>query len=253
MQGYDLLMLGVMAIAIFRGYSKGLAWQLSSIASIAVSYFVAYRFKDVVTPMIDMPDPWRGMVAMMALFVGSSLVIWLIFQSVRGAIEKAKLKEFDQQLGAIFGGVKGAVWCTVITLVALTFMSQDMSQQIVNSNSGGYIARLLAKSKRIVPGEVQQLLQPYIQQAEQKLQDRLDDTEAGADDLWNQPMYDSQSPYPQSTYPQLPYSQSQPRFESQPTYPSSNAPTNPPNEQPWYNQAEKSPDPLSEFSTNGWK
>ncbi len=246
MQGYDLLMLGVMAIAIFRGYSKGLAWQLSSIASIAVSYFVAYRFKDVLTPMIDMPDPWRGMIAMMALFIGSSLVIWLIFQSIRGAIEKAKLKEFDQQLGAIFGGVKGAIWCTVITLIALTFMSQDMSQQIVNSSSGGYIARLLSKSKRVVPGEVQQLLQPYIQHAEEKLQDRLDGTQPGTDVPWNQPVYDS-------TSPQLPYSQSQPQFESQPTYPSANPPTNRPNEQPWYNQAEKTPDPLSEFSTNGWK
>ena len=144
MQGYDLLMLGVMAIAVFRGYTKGLAWQISSIASILVSYFVAYRFKDQVATMIEMPDPWRGLVAMMALFIGTSFVIWIIFQTIRGAIEKAKLKDFDKQLGAIFGGVKGAAWCTVLTLLSLTFLGQATSQQIVNSYSGGYIARLLA-------------------------------------------------------------------------------------------------------------
>jgi len=174
MQGYDILMLGVMAVAIMRGYSKGLAWQISSIASIAASYFVAYRFKDQVTPMIDLADPWRGLVAMMILFVGTSLVIWFVFHNIRGAIEKAKLKDFDHQLGAIFGGVKGAAWCTVITIVALSFLTPGMSQQIVGSHSGGYIARLLANSKRIIPAEVQQVVQPYIQRAEEQLQDRVD-------------------------------------------------------------------------------
>ncbi len=228
MQGYDLVMIGVMAFAIFRGYSKGLAWQISSIASIAASYFVAYRFKDTVTPMIDMPDPWRGLIAMMALFIGTSLVIWLLFQSIRGAIEKAKLKEFDQQLGAIFGGVKGAAWCTVITLVALSFMSQDMSQQIVNSQSGGYIARLLASSKRIVPAEVQQVVQPYIQHAEDKLQNRSDDVTPIVGEQPNgQTGFPPQSP--QGQQPVQPY---------------------------WYNEANSNNnDPLKEFSTTNdrWK
>lgn len=172
MQGYDLVMIAVMLIAIVRGYSKGLAWQISSIASIAVSYFVAYRFRDLVAPMIKMPDPWRGTVSMLVLFVATSLVIWLLFQSIRGAIEKAKLKDFDQQLGAIFGGVKGAIWCTVITLIALTFLGQSVSDHIVNSQSGGYIARFLANSKKLMPPEVRQVIQPYIEHAESKLQER---------------------------------------------------------------------------------
>ena len=94
MQGYDILMIGVMGFAIVRGYSKGLAWQISSLASIFVSYFVAYKFKDRITPMIDLADPWRGLVGMMVLFVGTSLVIWFIFQNIRGAIEKAKFQGF---------------------------------------------------------------------------------------------------------------------------------------------------------------
>jgi len=187
MQGYDIVMLGVMVFAIFRGYVKGLAWQISSIASIVVSYFVAYRFKDRITPMIDMADPWRGLIAMMALFIGSSLIIWFIFQNIRASIEKAKLKDFDQQLGAIFGGIKGAAWCTAITLVALSFLQQGMAQQIVNSRSGGYIARLLVSSKKIIPREVQVAVQPYIQRAEQQLQQRADGTNPFTnDDGWEE-------------------------------------------------------------------
>lgn len=202
MQGYDLLMLGVMAIAIFRGYSKGLAWQISSIASIVVSYIVAYRFKDRVAQMIEMPDPWRGLVAMMALFIGSSLVIWLIFQSIRGGIEKAKLKDFDKQLGAIFGGVKGAVWCTLLTVLALSFLGQGTSQQIVDSHSGGYIARLLASSKTIMPSEFRQVVQPYLVRAESKLQGRTDPDPSTPFEIGD---FSSGNDFPASTdFPPLP-------------------------------------------------
>ncbi len=240
MQGYDILMLGVMAIAIMRGYSKGLAWQISSIASIAASYFVAYRFKDHVTPMIELADPWRGLVAMMVLFIGTSLVIWFVFHNIRGAIEKAKLKDFDHQLGAIFGGVKGAAWCTAITIVALSFLTPGMSEQIVGSRSGGYIARLLANSKRIIPAEVQQVVQPYIQRAEEQLQDRVDN--AIVQD--GQPTYQwQQVDQASSTWEQQPNQWQQPSFppaQAQPQYQPQNIET-----------YRGGTDPLREFSNNG--
>jgi len=172
MQAYDILMLGVLALATIRGYIKGLAWQISSIASILVSYIVAYRFRGRLAAHIEMPDPWRNLVAMLVLFVGTSLVIWFLFRNVKGAIEKANLRDFDQQLGAIFGAVKGAAWCTVITLFAVSLLQPDMSQQVVESRSRGYIARILASSKTIIPSQVQEVIQPYIQRAEIRLQDR---------------------------------------------------------------------------------
>lgn len=252
MQGYDILMLGVMAIAVIRGYTKGLAWQISSIASIFVSYFVAYKFKDRLTPMIELADPWRGLVAMMVLFVGTSLLIWFIFQNVKGAIEKAKFKDFDHQLGAIFGGIKGAAWCTAITIVALSFLTPGMSQQIVNSHSGGYIARLLASSKRIIPPEVQQVVQPYIQRAEDQLQTRPDGAALAQDGNplslpeWEQPVFPEQEFPTQSQQnfppPSQPSTQTFPANQTQPQiqYPPS-----------WYQQTERQP--VRDFSDGGFR
>ena len=239
MQGYDILMLGVMAIAVIRGYSKGLAWQISSIASIVLSYFVAYRFKDRLAPHLEMADPWRGLVAMMILFVGTSLVIWFIFHNIRGAIEKAKLKDFDKQLGAIFGGIKGAAWCTAITVVALTFLQPGMSQQIVGSKSGGYIARIIASSKRLIPQEVQQVVQPYIQRAEEQLQERAVQPTTGVAQDWG------------ASEPWNPGAPAQPGLgqtpQPQTTQPSSTV------DDSWFRQPSRSneQDPLSEFSNNG--
>lgn len=249
MQGYDILMLGVMAIAIMRGYSKGLAWQISSIASIAASYFVAYRFKDHVTPMIELADPWRGLVAMMILFVGTSLVIWFVFHNIRGAIEKAKLKDFDHQLGAIFGGVKGAAWCTVITIVALSFLTPGMSQQIVSSKSGGYIARLLANSKRIIPTEVQQVVQPYIQRAEDQLQDHVDGAVIQDESSypWQQLEQTSNTWLQQDQQPNQ--WQQQPEQWQQPSYPPAQAQQQFPSQN--IETYRSGTDPLQEFSNNG--
>ena len=172
MQIYDLIMLAVLALTTFRGYRKGLAWQVAALGSIVVSYFVAYRFRDQVAVYLEFPDPWRRLAAMLILYVASSLVIWLLFQTVKGAIEKAKLKDFDQQLGAIFGLVKGAGLCVVITLFAVSLLQPNMTQRIVDSRSGGYIARVLDRSESLIPPELRQVLEPYLQKAGERLQDR---------------------------------------------------------------------------------
>ena len=172
MQIYDIIMLAVLAIATFRGYRKGLAWQIASIASIVVSYFVAYRFRDQLAVHITLEDPWRRLVAMLVLYVASSLIIWFIFQNIKGAIEKAKLKDFDQQLGAIFGAVKGVAFCVVITLFSVSLLQPEMTQRIVDSRSGGYIARILDRSESLIPPELHQVLAPYLQKAEDRLQNR---------------------------------------------------------------------------------
>ncbi len=60
MQTYDIIMLVVLGIATFLGAIKGFAWQVASLASIVVSYFVAYHFRSDVAKMIHAQEPWNG-------------------------------------------------------------------------------------------------------------------------------------------------------------------------------------------------
>ena len=53
MQYYDILMLSVVLGATVWGAWKGLAWQIASLASMVVSYYVALRFRDPVAGLID--------------------------------------------------------------------------------------------------------------------------------------------------------------------------------------------------------
>jgi membrane protein required for colicin V production len=169
MQGYDFVMIGVLIGAIAWGAWKGFAWQVASTASMVLSYFVALNFRIPLSQVIKTDPPWNVFVSMLILFLGTSLVVWLCFNFVSQAIEKMKLKEFDRQVGAILGGVKGVILCVLITLFAMSLLDQQRRQAIVNSRSGMYIAQLLAKADAIMPREIRQVLAPYVDGLEQNI------------------------------------------------------------------------------------
>jgi membrane protein required for colicin V production len=169
-QPYDAIMLLVLGGCVAWGAWKGFAWQLASLASIFLSYFVALNFRNQLAQAIQLQPPLNIFAAMLALFLGCSLVVWLAFNFVSELIERVKLKEFDRQVGAVFGFLKGAVLCVIVTLFGVTLLDQRSQQQICSSRSGYYIAVLLDRLDALMPREIHQVLAPYIQEFEQKEQ-----------------------------------------------------------------------------------
>ena len=170
MQTYDIIMLIVLAATTIFGAIKGFAWQVASLASIVASYFVAYHFRNDVAKMINADPPWNLFLAMLLLYFGSSFVIWMAFRLVSTSIDKVKLREFDRHLGAGFGLVKGILFCLLITMFAMSLLGPAQQQRIANSKSGLYISRILASAGGLLPVEIKQVVGPYIQNVEQKLQ-----------------------------------------------------------------------------------
>lgn len=152
--------------AMLFGAFKGFAWQLASIASIVVSYAVAYHYREPFSQNIHAAPPWNRFLAMLILYVGTSLVIWVAFGMIGGTIDRMKLKEFDRQIGALFGLGKGAILCTLITLFAVTLFGETVQGAIVGSRSGRWIARLLDQSDAIMPEELKPVVRPYLDQFE---------------------------------------------------------------------------------------
>ncbi|HLA84026.1 MAG TPA: CvpA family protein, partial [Thermoguttaceae bacterium] len=110
MQIYDVIMLVVLVGTVLFGFFKGMAWQIASLASIALSAVVAVHFSPQLAPVISEQAPWNRYVAMLVLYLLTALVIWLVFRLVAGVIDRVKLKEFDRQVGALFGLAKGVLW-----------------------------------------------------------------------------------------------------------------------------------------------
>ena len=168
MQAYDILMVIVLVVATVWGLWKGLAWQLASLSSIVLSCFVAFQFRQPVaqflTQQLDVSQPWNVFLAMLILYLGTSMLVWVVFRYVRAFVDRVKLKEFDHQIGAIFGAAKGVVLCVIITYFAVTLVGEPQKKMIIDSRSGYYIAKLLDKSHGIMPQELHDVLHPHLHQ-----------------------------------------------------------------------------------------
>jgi membrane protein required for colicin V production len=167
-QGYDIVMLVVLLVAVLYGVWKGLAWQVASLASLFLSGFVAVHFSPSLAPYFSAQEPWNRFLAMFILYVVVSLGIWVVFRLISNAIERVKLKEFDRQMGALFGLIKGVLLTIVITFFMVT-LGEDSRQIVLKSYSGDAIARLTRHAVPILPEDIRTTYGKYIDDFEKKL------------------------------------------------------------------------------------
>lgn len=186
METYDIIMLVVLIGAMLYGAIKGFAWQLASIASIVVSYVVAYKFREPFSQSIQADPPWNRFLAMLILFVGTSLVVWVAFRMVSGTIDRMKLREFDRQIGALFGLAKGGLYCVLITLFAVTLLGDRVGSTIIASKSGRYIAMVLDRSQAVIPPEIHEIVEPYLERFDQKFNQTGQQVQPGSNGTFNQ-------------------------------------------------------------------
>ena len=166
--GYDLVMLGILAAAAVLGYFKGLVWQIAWIAGIAASSYVAIRFGGPLSPFFGQQAPWNKLIAMLALYVATSLAVWLVFRIISGAINAIHLSAFDHQLGLLLGLAKGALLCVVITFFAVT-LAPGYRDQIVASRSGRIVAEIIVRADQYLPKDVVETVDPFVKQFEDQL------------------------------------------------------------------------------------
>lgn len=169
MEPYDIVMLVVLVGATVFGAWKGMAWQLASLASFMLSYFVALRFSEPLATLFGDQAPWNRFIAMLVLYLVTSAGIWLVFRLVAAFLDRLKLREFDRQIGALFGFAKGALLCIVITFFAVS-LAPAARQRILNSRSGYYIGVVLSRADALMPQEIHQILDPYLNPLERELQ-----------------------------------------------------------------------------------
>lgn len=174
MQSYDLIMIIVLAAAALFGAWKGFVWQLASVASMVASYIVAYQFREPLaaqlTTQFQAPAPWNMFLSMLILFLGTGIAVWIGFGLIHKTIDQLKLKDFDRQIGAAVGLVKGGLICIIITFFGLMLLGDNEKKTIVNSHSGRLIAKVIHQAEPVLPREVHTVLDPYLQ----KLEDQLD-------------------------------------------------------------------------------
>ena len=169
MSFYDVVMLVVLGGAIWFGFWKGLAWQIASVAAVCVSYIVAVNFREPVSRFIQADEPWNRIGAMLVLFLGTSIVIWIMYGRIKGSIKRLELKGFDRQAGALLGAVKGALLAMVITIFSVSLLGASARNAIHTSKLGPYVIRGIDAVSGIVPAEIAQYVHPHVENFQQQI------------------------------------------------------------------------------------
>ncbi|HEY1067905.1 MAG TPA: CvpA family protein [Pirellulales bacterium] len=158
---YDVFMLVVLLTATLFGAWSGLAWQLAALASCAASWAVAMSTAKDLAPYLA-SDPVEGkFLAMLIVFLSCTGILFALLKSISSTVERVKLQEFDPQAGALFGLMKGLLYCLVVTFFATT-MNATARNQILHTRSGYYAATVMHGMKAIAPPELDALLASHL-------------------------------------------------------------------------------------------
>lgn len=147
---FDIFVIALLGVMTFWGGFRGAVSQFASILSLIVSWFVASRCYGIITPYVPLSDPWKEAVAIFILFLGITLMIRLVAKAIRGAVRQTPLKEFDRQIGALFGLAKGVLICLVVAFFAVIIGNQPR-QWVIGSQSGRILVRMISTIQKYVP------------------------------------------------------------------------------------------------------
>ncbi|MBL8830137.1 MAG: CvpA family protein [Planctomycetaceae bacterium] len=187
MQPYDIFMILILVGMTVYGLRKGMVWQVAAIASLVVSYFAALKFADTIIPFLNFQPPHLNrFVAMLIVYLAASALIWIMSRGVRNALERVQLKEFDHQVGMLFGAAKGVLYCIVITFFVVT-LSASGRDAVLKSRSGDYIARFLHAATPVMPPEMREVLGPHIDRLEHQLDPNQPQLPTTAANNWRMP------------------------------------------------------------------
>jgi uncharacterized membrane protein required for colicin V production len=158
---YDLLTLGILMYAMFRGAMKGVVWQLATIAALLMCFFFSGSLSHVVAPFIRVEEPLNKWIAMLVLYLGFSFVSFGIARVMHEAIENMRIEALDRHLGALLGLIKGAMFSMFLTFFLVT-LSHSARESIINSESGYVAAVAIDRLDPVIPGDLHALLEPYL-------------------------------------------------------------------------------------------
>jgi membrane protein required for colicin V production len=161
---YDVAVLAVLGYSVFRGARKGIVWQLAVIGAIVLCFTFAQSFSLAIAPFFAVEPPLNRWLAMLVLYAVFSFLSFAAARKLRGWIEAAKFEEYDRHLGAVFGLVKGVVFCLVMTFFAVTLSGKfpGLREQVFDSYAGKAAAIAMDRLHPVMPDELHDVLAPYI-------------------------------------------------------------------------------------------
>lgn len=117
MNWLDLILVVPLAWFIYKGFKKGLVFELCSLLGLFLGTYVAVHFSSFVAELIGIDGSSAMLVAFFVTFVGVVVLSFFAGKFADGVLKVMKLDVLNKLLGALFGMVK----CVCILSVFLYY------------------------------------------------------------------------------------------------------------------------------------
>lgn len=165
---FDLFVLVVLVLATFWGGVRGIVSQLTSLLSWLASAYIATHYYYVVAKFMNSSYSLQTPMAMVVTFIASALIIRIFSNLVKNFVSMAGLGEFDRQMGALLGLVKGLLLCLLVSF--LMIVATEKTRTVIEaSNTGPYFAAFVSSIQSHLPdSEMTQKFAAYVAQYKEK-------------------------------------------------------------------------------------
>lgn len=161
MTAFDFLVLFVLICSVVISTLRGLVKEILSLVSWIVSFVIANAYGEqlaVLLPEVVPGTLTRLMVAFVALFIGTRILMGLLSLAVEALVKAGGLTLADRGLGGLFGLGRGLV--IVLTAVLLCGMTAIPSQPFWRDALFSPLAETAARTvKPFLPGDFAQYVQ----------------------------------------------------------------------------------------------
>ena len=110
----DILLAIPMAWFVYKGFRKGLIFELTSLVGLVVGIFCAINFSKYVSTLIGIEGEYSVLVAFFVTFIAVYLLSLFLGKCVEGLIKMMKMGVMNNLLGAVFGLLKMVAMLSVV-------------------------------------------------------------------------------------------------------------------------------------------
>ncbi|MBY0580031.1 MAG: CvpA family protein [Burkholderiales bacterium] len=121
MTAIDYAVLSIMAVSVLLGVMRGFVRELLSLAAWVAAFWSANAFSSALSDMLPQAissAPLRILVAFVALFLGTLMVLALLTQLLSGLVKRVGLGWVDKVFGFAFGMGRGMLIVMVLVLLS---------------------------------------------------------------------------------------------------------------------------------------
>ena len=117
MKGFDLVVIICTSLLIAKGMWKGFIKEIAGIIAVFLAVVLSFSLHDEVIVLLSnrLHFAYLSSATYVVLFVGVYLLVKLIGGFIDNILKSIMLGGVNRILGGLFGGIKSALWFTIIT------------------------------------------------------------------------------------------------------------------------------------------